>query len=315
VLQKNISILKDRIASTEDVIKTQEALCQKEPESFAYKLSLASLKSRLAILTDEYTQLLHERTDETLDILLEGSRIRKGSAPVMIVADVLGSLQGLIHSVARAIHSGPKNRGRIPVEIAKITDLQLNALYAGSLGMKLSAPISTDIFGESLITKTLEELYKILEAKDNPEEIINSFSKLGNHSYRRYSIFLSHVIRNSIHVRTKWVDLSGQERTWAPTEDELRNIYDALLNIGEGTSETLIAEGVLMGASLLRDRFEFIKSDNGETITGTLADQVREKIQPYFGVNCKALLQSHTFVNRATAESRTSWSLLDLASK
>lgn len=298
----------------QDLIDNQKKFCETEPNSFAYELALQSLQAQKDTVVNRISKLESDYNIVKVDLKINSPQIAEEIVPVNTLANVLLGFQNLINSVAQAIHGGLSvEKGPIANEIVKSCQLNLTNTYAGSFGMQLEGLSQSDMLGKGLLSESLSRLGTIFETGDETEKLLEQFGDLGGRTVHRYKDWLNKLEISNVSLDLKWLDETGLQKAWQQTPTSINKIRKSLDDIKEISVKQVTIEGALMGASLIRDRFEFICDNSEEKINGKVIGEIRPLIQKFFGKKCIAILQKEVLYNNATDTSKATWTLLKLA--
>lgn len=315
---KIINILKELRQTRKDLIALEETLiiqkqlCDEEPSSFAYSLAYRSLRARQDELNRCLQYLLSQRDEEVFKTRISGNGVGKGIIPIATLGDCLIGLQKVITNTAQSLQNGDKKRGKIPMEIIRATELSMTQqIEAASFGITLVGKTGPSLMSGSLLATSIECFFDLVNAGDKIENVIPLAGKIGNRSLNRYKEWISQLLSHKVNIETTWIDLEGETRHWAASPYELSAISVALEEIIKTEPVFKEIQGFLLGASLIRDRFEFISLDEGDKITGNIAHKAKPAAKECFGQLCNAYFQIETIV-LSTGDQKYIWTLLDI---
>ena len=109
--------LRRRLADLDEALQGQQKILQKNPESFAFKLSCDSLLEIKTRLQQELVELVRHRSHERVTFALQGHQFNDNSASIGYLGTFILRLQKLYSSLAQAITTGPTRRGPIAAAI------------------------------------------------------------------------------------------------------------------------------------------------------------------------------------------------------
>lgn len=302
--------LRRRLSELDAAISDHQALSREFPASFALELSGKSLRSMELALTKELAETLQHRQAELFSIALDGPSFVHHSAKISELGFILTSLQKLFSSIAQSVTTGPTSRGPIPIDIRSRTSLTLRSTYQSSFGMEIIVPASFDLFGASLPSDTLTQLFKLLKATENDAEFMRLCGEIGSRSLVHLRRLVKHLRSADSALRLAWKDFSGTKYEWSLVAGRADRVLDAINNISETKSSTIELSGLLVGASLLRNRFEILL-DDGNVVEGKFVAGLTRHIADKFGKKISATVDETEILDRATGQSRTFYTLKD----
>lgn len=310
ILEAQLKALFRRSNLTEEMINVQSRLRVSDPSSFAYRLSLSSLQNRQQSLQREIAAVLHLRRQETIKLALEGERFQDHSAYIGDLSVVLSSAQKIFTSIVQATTTGPTQRGPVPTAIEQLARLRLTNTYSSSFGMQLEADTSVDMFGNSEVLTALDTFFALLGSGDNREQLIDRAGNLGPRVLNHYKRFVKQLANSGTSISLSWQDPVGDIYRWEAREIELVKLNQSLTSITTELNHILQVEGWLLGASLLRNRFEFVPVDGEPTISGRISKDAKNDVASLFGQRCMAEIAETIMSDEATESQKSVFTLI-----
>jgi hypothetical protein len=286
--QRRIANVRAKAADVEEAIGRQSAFCRDEPNSFAFRLTLKSFEARRAELLAELADAISVREREVLSLKLQGSAFPDHTASLAALSHVISRGQRLFTSIAQAISVGPTPRGPVPLGLQQISQLRLAGVGPGSFVMALEVDTAPDMHGESITVTALQTLFALVGTEAGTEALLARAGALGPRAMNHYKHWLQGLIKTGTSVALAWSDPFGREHVWDPGPNHLADTYAALERVRTESTEVANARGWLLGASLLRNRFEFLVDDSsGTIIAGRIAAESKDQVRKYFGERCE----------------------------
>ncbi|WP_346297085.1 hypothetical protein LRC39_09555 [Rhodopseudomonas sp. P1] len=304
--------LQRRLADLDDALKAAQYIRAQNPESFSAELSLDSLTHMQRRLEEERIQLVQFRTRERLEVALSGSSFRDHTASVGELGFFLIRLQKLFTSIAQAITTGPTRRGPFSQEVVSSTALRFADVFPSSFGMEIFVRPRFDVFGESTASSSLQTLFSLLIATKHENEISRLSGELGPRAVGHLRHVLDDLARSNSGFSLKWTDMSGTQFAWSADNDQIYSLRQTVSKFRTRRSTLITIPAVLLGASLLRDRFE-LYDVNRALIEGKLARDVKPHLREYFGRQCSATLDKVEIDETVTGDVRTFYTLVGIA--
>lgn len=297
-----------RLVELEDALKSHQTMARAAPDSFAVRLGTKSLTSMHARLSRELAQLAAYRQAEHVNVELAGRAFTDHTASLAHLGALFLRLQKLYTSIGQSLRSGPRLRGPFPGELRTSTELRLASVYPASFGMNLYVPSSYDLMGESIAADSLSSLFQLLRSAQNEPELMQLSGELG----RRAITHLRHIaviLRDTeSELRVDWKDYTGTRHRWVADTPMATAIISNVEKISETRAEEKRITGHLVGASLLRSRFEFITHDF-DLIEGKFVTGLDGPIRAAFGRKCTIVVDETEITDRSNGDSRTYYSL------
>lgn len=293
------------LADIEEQISIQEALCKEEPGSFAYRLSLQSLNAQREELERQLGEVLHYRVKEVIGLSLRGTAFYDNTANISDLAHILSRVQDLFSGVLQAISTGPTERGPLPSRILELSNLRLSSVYPSSFGMSFEVKTVVDMFGHSDVLDALDVVFSLLQAEHNKDKLIDFAGHLGRRAIRRYRNLVEILIETEASAQVQWDDPFGQPHKWQGSTDNFILLAHVLGSLRSETKSVESVPGWLLGASLLRNTFEFV-TDKDVLIRGRIARDSRDRVREYFGKACVIEFQTTIVSDEITGTVRES---------
>lgn len=300
--------LNRRLAELDQALISAQAIVAESPSSFAARMSLRSLSKMQIALESERSLLASHRVCEHVSVALKGQEFADNTASIGQLGYFLIRLQKLYSSIAQAITSGPTQRGPISRDISRMTNLRFADTYASSFGMDLFVDQKFDIFGESVATAALQTMFNLLNSTSKEKEISRLSAELGPRAVTHLRHVLDDLFRSGSGLSVAWKDLAGTKYKWCVSSEAVHSLKQNTSRFKTSNSVVKIIEGVLVGVSLLKDRFELVTRD-GNVIEGKLARNAKLTIRNYFAHACEATIEVTTVEEVVTNEKKTFFTL------
>jgi hypothetical protein len=304
--------LNRRLAELDEAMKSGQRMLAEKPNSFAAKLSLESLSQLQERLQAERVALVRHRKSERLSITLRGVSFADHTANIGQLGSFLVRMQGLYQSIAQAITSGPRSRGPISQEILRSTDLRFANVYPSSFGMEIFVSSAFDEYGDSTAVSALQTLFNLLNAARREQEIERLSGELGQRSLGHLRRVLHDLERKGAGFSLEWIDSAGTGYAWSAETNDIPALSRNVSNFQERYVGERAIDGALIGASLLRNRFEFMDMDR-HIIEGKVTRGVKPKLKEFFGRWCSARFDQVDIVDRHNGETKSYFTLLDIS--
>jgi hypothetical protein len=192
------------------------------------------------------------------------------------------------------------------------TAMRFANVFPSSFGMEIFIRPKYDIFGDSTAASTLQTLFTLLNATRREVEISRLSAELGQRAVGHLRHVLDDLYRSNAGFALSWTDMSGTEYEWSADSEQISALKNNIARFKTRQSVEITIPAVLLGASLLRDRFELITSDRS-IIEGKLTREVKPKLREYFGRQCSASLEKVEIVETVSDETRTFYTLVGIA--
>lgn len=303
--------LRRRLSELDAAMTDQQALARANPKSFGIALSGLSLRSMETALRQELVEVLRHRQSEHVAITLDGPNFARHSAKLLDLGVILTRFQKLFSSIAQAITTGPTSRGPIQTEIMALTSMRLQSTYESSFGMNIFVNSNYNLLGESISSDAMSQLFRLLHAAQSDSSMMSVSGEMGRRSLVHLRHLASHLNAADSNIKFDWKDFAGTKYEWKIDRAKSEKIISAIDNIRETRSETKIFEGRLVGASLLRNRFEILLGTD-IVLGGKFVSGLSSLIQENFGRHVTATLDETEILDKSSGEVKTFYTLKNI---
>ncbi|RVG89291.1 hypothetical protein [Sinorhizobium meliloti] len=301
-----------RLADIEDAMEHSQRMRAVAPDSFAVRLGWDSLRRMQSALERERLELVRHRARERITVALQGPTFENHTADLGSLGVFLIRLQKLYTSIAQAVTIGPRLRGPISKDISVATTMRFADVFPSSFGMELFVEQKFDMFGESVASSSLQTLFNLLLSSTREKEISRLSAELGPRTVNHLRHVLEDLAKSHAGFSIAWSDSSGTGYNWAANEEEIKLLKQNASRFRTLSSEPVVLEGFLIGASLLRDRFEFLTEERLVT-EGKMAKAAKNDIREFFGRRCIGYFDRVVVVEAVTGEERTYYTMTGIA--
>jgi hypothetical protein len=313
VAERQLFGLRRRLSELDHALKANQIALRETPDSFSFKLAAQSLLAMQENLRGELSALLRHRVAENINVVLDGPSFDGHSTDFLAFGRFLINIQKLYTSIAQAIVRGPTLRGPISKEIESSTQLRLLATYPSSFGINVGVESNFDILGHSVASDSLEALFALLHSSSEETSLMRLKGELGARAFNHLRRLMVDLGSREAELKVGWHDFTGTEYNWEITSERTNNVIRAIDNINFTESSEIILEGFLVGASLLRNRFEFLTLEDQTLLEGKVVAGINPKLRRNFGLRCFAKFKEISVLDKGTDETRKYYTLLDIA--
>jgi len=278
-----------RLADLDEALIASQSILREDPNSFAAQLSLRSLAQIQERLHSERIQLVKHRRRERLAVALNGEAFVDNTASIGQLGVFLIRVQKLYSSVAQAVTTGPRQRGPVSKDLAISTNLRFADVFPSSFGMEIYINSGFDMFGESTPVTSLQTLFNLINATKRELEFARLSAELGQRSLGHLRHVLADLARADAGFCLKWIDTSGTEYAWTASIEEVPRLRENVSKFKERRTLERRIRGYLIGASLLRDRFELLTEDR-QIIDGKVTQTSKPKLREFLAASARSWL-------------------------
>lgn len=283
------------LIKAEEAITAQIEIIEHDGERKSYRLALASLENAKVQHEQELADLRRFRRQENIYFALDGDNFDNHCAPLEVIGKSCIELQSLFDRVCQSRLTG-KYAISIPHEVKRQARLIAHASYPSSFGLHLTVPTQSQTDGYSLILDGLEETFNLIN-RANPAELAARHGRFALGAFRR---LVNVLIKAEARPKAQWKTLSGEQRSWAPSDASLNELHHRLekLRISEPIKKR--EEGILAGASTLSNKFEFV----GESgiVRGRVPRALIDQISSCFNKQCVIWYEETDVIDDSTED-------------
>jgi hypothetical protein len=177
--------------------------------------------------------------------------------------------------------------------------------------MEMYVASEFDPMGHSVASEALEAMFQLLKAAEDDEALMQLSGELGRRTFSHLTHVAEALRQADATLKVDWVDYAGTQHAWSSSETATERILSYFSKTSETRSEMKAFEGRLVGASLMKNRFELLLLDR-RTIEGKFIATLGPTIARSFGQLCHATVDETEFHDKATGENRIYYSLVAL---
>lgn len=306
----SIKKIQDSLQELTTFVSEYATLLKAEPNNFAHKLTIQSLESQITELRHQLYQENLKREKEIVQLRLKGKVAKFGTFPLSLVGGLTNSFSNAVFNTSKYFQFGNKGGVKIDNIINETIDLRLEGLGRGSTIFYLSAKTSPDLFGNSVIQNSLDNVFDLLNSQ-SPEQIIENISIVGSRSIKYYSDFFEELNKDDLELDLTWHTPNETIKNWDGTKEKILSLYNTLNSIKLSEPEEISFEGEIITLSL-KGRFEIFSKDK-ERFYGTFPNELVEQIkQLHVGDFCKGTILKTIIFNAATGKEKFEYTLRDI---
>ena len=309
-IMASIKKLNENISKLSAVLEEYDIQFSKEPDNFSIKLTIDNLKSQIE---DLQGQLRHEnlkREKEIVQLRFKGKIAQSGTFPLSLVGGLTDAFSSAIFNTSKYFQYGNKGGTKIDKIINDNIDLRFEGLGRGSTIFYLSATTSPDLFGNSIIQNSLENIFALLNS-ETMDSLIENVSVVGYRSVKYYSNFFKKLNNDDLELQLTWHTPDEIVKEWYGTKDKILILYTTLNSIQLKEPEEIAFAGEIITLSW-KHKFEILSKDK-ERFYGTFPNELTEIIkQLHVGAFCKGVILKTTIFNPATGKEKYEYILREI---
>lgn len=286
------------------------SVLDKDKNNFAIKLTVDNIKRQIEELQHE---LYHEnlrREKEIVQLRFIGKVAKFGTFPLHLVGGLTDSFSNAVFNTSKFRQFGKKGGKKIDTIVSNTINLKLEGIGKGSTIFYLSANTSPDLFGNSIIQSSLDNIFTLVSSETS-EQLIDNISYVGANSIKYYSDFFKKLNKDDLELELKWHTPTESIKEWYGTKDKILTLYNTLNSIKLSEPEEIDFTGEIIALSA-KGKFE-IHSYDKERFFGSFSNELMESIkQLHIGQSCKGVMLKTTIFNAATNKEKHEYSLKNI---
>ena len=299
-----------KIRSTEEELERIKNTL--DPSSVEYHFLTSILNERLNELKKHKQELQDTIQSEKLTLVISGKGVEKGSISARVLAAVLNGLQSIADSIANALGNEPTEKGKIPSDILRQSDLIVVNTFPGSFGIELEGKIEySNLFDDPLLTQTLSRLFGLLSSGTDADKIMESIADLGPRTLSHYKQWIKTMAEQEVSVHCEWKSRYAERYFWSIDTSTLPTLLETLDTIREEDSTEIELSGSLTGMNIRKETFEFM-DDEGNIITGRSKNELLRNHRDLIGEKSRFKFIKTTTRNVSTGKEKISWFLFEV---
>lgn len=303
-------LLQERIITVQETISAYEVNLFNDPDNFGLQIQTDNLRSHLADLQNQLYNENLKRDREIIKLRFMGEITKRGSLPLYTAGKLSEYFSKGLFESAKYFQYGNKTGRKIDENIIKEIDLRLEGVSSGSAVLIISAKISPDLSGNSVIQNSLNNTFGFF-SREEPQEVIEEVSNLGSRSVKYFNQFLSELEKNDLEVDYSWIMPEAVEKRWEGTKAKISVLRSTLntLEISEKEESDFSGEIIMLSS---KGKFE-IMTDDKLILAGKFPNELLQKIKSFhIGERCNGKYWRTSIINRNTNKENSEFTLVDI---
>ena len=223
----------------------------------------------------------------------------------------ISGFQRLFSVVFGSLKYKKKQQARVDSELGKETAFGFAYGFTGSVGVVLTIPTDSDLFGESYLDDAMSTIFAMAKAED--PKVIQSFADtLGPGAINALYQWASENAEHGLGADVEWRHGKEVKGSLFIQRQQLSKLRTAIEQVSSDTTETKLIEGLLTGVLLGSRKFR-LSPDNMPEIRGTFElGAIDAKHKVAIPVRYIAKINVTTTMHFAIGKKRTRYHLLKL---
>jgi hypothetical protein len=303
----SIKKINENIDKLNSILTESFSALDKDKSNFALRLSISNIKTQIEQLQHQLYEENLAREKEIVQLRFMGKVAKLGTFPLHLIGGLTDPFSQAILTTSKYRQFGTKGGKRIDKIVTDTINLKLEGIGRGSTIFYLSATTSPDLFGNSVIQSSLDNVFTLLKSESS-EQLIDNISYVGSNSIKYYSDFLKELNKDDLEIELKWHTPSEKVQEWYGTKDKILTLYNTLTKIKLSEPEEVDFTGEIITLSA-KGKFEILSSDK-ERFIGSFSNELMQSIkQLHIGQYCKGIMLKTTIFNSATNKEKFEYSL------
>jgi len=304
--------LTKQIQDTQAQIVWFERAVAKSPDVPSVAASLRSMTKRMARLQAEFSVL-------TANQQIEVARYRvfnyESESEVPKLAAVLAPLltfQTWLSVVYEAVKTGSQRKtSRVGLDVVNETSLGMAYTFSGSMGIVLTLQEEKKpLFGDSDVERSILKVFEMSRVS-NIEGVQKYVEELGPAPVRLLYKWASEHEQHRTGAQIDWNHQGAVKQGILVQWPEFRAIKELIETVGDTEEDTVSGVGKLVAFDFTKRTFK-LEMLTGQTISGTVADELIANIDVHLVSEYYVRLKKTTIIRYSKDENDIIWSLLDL---
>lgn len=307
----SIKKISENIEQLSKMLAVSFSILDKDRNNFAEQLTINNIKNQI----EELQHLLYEenlrREKEVVQLRLIGKVARFGTLPLHLVGGLTDSFSSAVFSTSKYRQFGKKGGKKVDKIVNDTINLKLEGVGKGSTIFYLSANTSPDLFGNSIIQTSLDNIFTLI-GSETPEQLIDNISYVGANSIKYYSDFFKELNKDDLELELRWHTPTENIKEWYGTKDKILTLYNTLNSIKLSEPEEIEFTGEIITLST-KGKFEILSADK-ERFIGSFSNELMESMkQLHIGQFSKGVMLKTTIFNPATNKEKHEYSLKEIS--
>lgn len=234
----NTTRSQDHAAKLEEFAQQSLSLAKQQPNNPWATIIAQNHVSAAEDARHTYIKERLEESGQVIDFRFFGARA-DGSIPLDSFIKIFDPISRALKSSAHKILTGSDEGKTAPI-VGDYLNLKLAGISYGSTRVFISGSVAPDLTGSSLLQKTLEEFFILLNATN--ENFYESVDRIGGRSAKIFYEALSAIDSAGFGTEFSWQSPKGKQ-IWKGTPDEVTRLRTLL----DGVQEPTVYEEELSG--------------------------------------------------------------------
>jgi len=308
---ESVKSIKDHIAQLSAFVSECEAKLAVNPNDFAARLELASLRPKLKSYRDKLAAENTERYKEVIELRFKGRKADYGSMPLHAIGALTDSFYNALFNTSKHVQYGDRQKKNGNKIIQETIDLRLEDIGKGSTILFISAKTSPDLFGNSIIQSSLDKTLGFLNSSDN--DLMGNISNIGVGSIKFLSKLFKELNEDDLELDIKWRSPEDTTVLWEGSKEKILSLANTLSKIQIVGTERITIDGKVESLHL-KGKMD-VKDEEKNRYSISFPFDLKEEVKTlHVGQPLVVETQKTTILNEATGRKRSEYSLVRIIS-
>ena len=220
----SIKKITENIEQLGKLLNDSFSILDKDKNNFAVKLTVENIKNQIEELQHELYNENLRREKEIVQLRFIGKVAKFGTFPLHLVGGLTDSFSNAVFNTSKFRQFGKKGGKKIDTIVGNTINLKLEGIGKGSTIFYLSANTSPDLFGNSIIQSSLDNIFTLVSS-ETPEQLIDNISYVGANSIKYYSDFFKELNKDDLELELKWHTPTESIKEWYGTKEKILTLY------------------------------------------------------------------------------------------
>jgi hypothetical protein len=189
------------------------------------------------------------------------------------LGNILLSTQELVDALGQICEDDePSLKGAISADILRQTKLNTCQIFEGSFGVQFKSAHVSDLFGDSLSGRAINELLGLLSAQDDEDNLSNKLHLLKGRVASKYKRLLKEIYKLGSGIKFDWGSPNNEHGGKLElTKLQVEKAHSIVDKIDIQMSEAVEVKAKLIGINVRTKRYEISEVDTDERYSGIVS--------------------------------------------
>lgn len=231
------------------------------------------------------------------------------------LGNILLSTQELVDALGQICEEDqPSLKGAISADILQKTELNTCQIFEGSFGIQFKSAHVSNLFGDSLSGRAINELLGLLSAQDDKDDLSNKLHFLKGRVASKYRRLLKEIYKLGSGVKFDWGSPNNEYGGKLElTQSQVERAHSIVDHIDIEMSEAVEIKAKLIGINVRTKRYEISEIETDERYAGAVSIEAISDIK-YAVINSNYIVTLKKLVETksSSGDETIKWVLVSL---